>query len=247
MIRVLIIDDEKIARDVVKSYLSGFDDYEVVGECSNGFEGVKSIHELKPDLVFLDIQMPKINGFEMLELVEERPVVIFSTAFDQYALKAFEESAVDYLLKPYSRERFAEALNKAQKKIHQAELPSEIDAITQYNQNQSDQIERIVVRLGTKIVIIPVQEIDFIEAQDDYVEINTMGSKYLKQLTMKYLESTLPKDLFVRTHRSFIAAINQIDRLEAYSKDSYIAKLKTGDQVSVSRSGYALLKERLDF
>lgn len=242
----IIIDDEQLARDIIRTYLKDFPEVHIVGECANGFEGVKMINELKPDLIFLDIQMPKITGFEMIELLDHHPIIIFSTAFDQYAIKAFEMSATDYLLKPYDKARFAEAIKKVYAKFEiQTSQPSR-ESTPEYPQ-RTDVLDRIVVRIGNKINIIPVGDIVYIEAQDDYVSIHTSDSKYLKQMTMKYLESHLPIDQFVRTHRSFIAAISAIDKIEAYEKESYLLHLKQGAKINVSRSGYSKLKQVLNF
>lgn len=246
MIRTLIIDDEQLARDIIKSYMSSDQEFEIIGECSNGFEGVKSIQELKPDLIFLDIQMPKISGFEMLELIENPPHVVFSTAFDNYALKAFEMNAADYLLKPYSKERFMEALGKVKSKIA-ANAPNPVKEVVEAHKETTNKIDRIVVKLGNKINIIGVESIRYIQAQDDYIEIHTAEGKFLKQMTMKYLEGHLPSDKFVRTHRSFIANIEFIDKIEAYEKESYLLHLKEGQKIAVSRSGYSKLKEVLSF
>ena len=244
----LIIDDELLARDIIRTYLKDFTTINIIGECANGFEGVKMINELKPDLIFLDIQMPKITGFEMIELLDHHPMIIFSTAFDQYAIKAFEMSATDYLLKPYDKQRFAEAINKVQSKF--ASQTSEGISISnnklQYPQRE-ETLERIVVKLGNKINIIPVGDIIYIEAQDDYVSIYTPDGKYLKQMTMKYLEANLPEDQFVRTHRSYITAISSIDKIEVYEKESYLLHLKQGFKINVSRSGYTKLKQVLNF
>ncbi|MBL3657788.1 LytR/AlgR family response regulator transcription factor [Fulvivirga sediminis] len=248
MIKSLVIDDEKLARDVISAYLKDQPDIEVIAECSNGFEGVKVIQEMKPDLIFLDIQMPKLTGFEMLELLDEVPVIIFSTAFDEYAIKAFEKSAVDYLLKPYSKQRFEESLAKARVKLKNLESsPITMDALLEEKRQEVEQLQRIVVRSGNKIVIIPTAKLDYIEAQDDYVALYSEGKKYLKQITMKYLEQSLPAAEFVRVHRSYIVRVSMIDRLEPYTKDSYVAILKDTSKISVSRSGYASLKEVLNF
>lgn len=247
MIKALIIDDEKLARDVIKKFLQDFDEIEVVEECANGFEGMKAITTHKPELIFLDIQMPKLTGFEMLELLDEKPVIIFSTAYDEYAIKAFELSAADYLLKPYSKKRFDEAVNKARAKIENRTENDTIVAKVLSQLPEKEVLDRIVIKNGTKILIVSVEEINYFEAQDDYVALYTHGKKYLKQLTMKYLAEKLPSDKFVRVHRSYIVAIDQIDKLEAFSKDTYLAILKTGEKISVSRSGYQLLREKLGF
>ncbi len=247
MIKAIIIDDEPLARQVILKYLKDRVEIQVMAECVNGFEGLKAIAEHEPALIFLDIQMPKLTGFEMLEVMDQTPVIIFSTAYDQYAIKAFELSAADYLLKPYSKARFEEALNKAIEKIknHQADsLP--IESMVETARNQSP-IDRVVIKNGAKILILSVDEISHFEAQDDYVAVYSHGKKYLKQATMKYFEAHLPVEQFARVHRSFIVAINQIDKLEAYSKDAYLAILKSGEKIAVSRTGYQELKEKLGF
>lgn len=242
----IIIDDELLARDIIKIYLENFPEIIIVGECTNGYQGIKMINELKPDLIFLDVQMPKITGFEMIELLDHHPIIIFSTAFDEYALRAFEMSATDYLLKPYGKQRFGEAIKKAQGKFALQSSQENQSQAPNYPQRE-EILERVVVKLGNKINIIPVRDIIYIEAQDDYVEIHTPDGKFLKQMTMKYLEANLPEDQFVRTHRSYIAAIASIDKIEAYEKESYLLHLKQGDKINVSRSGYSKLKQVLNF
>lgn len=244
MIKAVIIDDEQLAREVIKKFLTGFTGIEVVEECSNGFEGIKAITTHQPQLIFLDIQMPKLTGFEMLELLDEKPIIIFSTAFDQYAIKAFELSAADYLLKPYSKARFEEAVIKALKKVDEEVDTEEVAEAVLDNRQSKEKLDRVVIKNGAKIIILAVDKIDYLQAQDDYVAVYSEGKKYLKQITMKYLEENLPEE-FVRVHRSYIVHINQIDKIEAYSKDSYVAILKNADKVSVSRNGYHLLKELL--
>ncbi len=244
MIRILVIDDEPLARSIILNFLKGHSEVVVVGECVNGFEGLKAIQELQPDIVFLDVQMPKLSGFELLELLEDVPVIVFSTAFDEYAIKAFELSAADYLLKPFTKSRFNEALNRAIEKLHAGGRDRKVlDSVRE----SSRPIDRIAVRNGTRITIIRAGQIDFIEAQDDYVAVHTEGKKFLKQLTMKYLEESLPSQDFVRVHRSYLVAVSQIERIEAYSKDSYLAILKDGEKIPVSRKGYQLLREQLGF
>ena len=246
MINAIIIDDEQLAREVIKKFLEDFEEIIIVAECNNGFEGIKAITEHKPQLIFLDIQMPKLTGFEMLEILEENPVIIFSTAYDQYALKAFDLSAADYLLKPYSKARFAEAVKKALSKIQHPEENAKIIQALKNESEASSEIERIVIRNGAKINIIDLEDIEYLQAQDDYVEIHSEGKKYLKQTTMKFYEEKLPKE-FVRVHRSFILNINSLDKIEPMSKDSYVAVLKNTERISVSKSGYQLLKEKLNF
>jgi len=244
MKRVLIIDDEPLARMVLLEYLQGMPGFEVIQECGDGFEGIKAINQHKPDLVFLDVQMPKINGFEMLELLEQQPAVIFATAFDEYAIKAFEAHAVDYLLKPFSKERFEKAIEKylaqsaTQNKKQTAEL-LETAALS------PAQHERIVVKTGTKVKIIPVHDVLYLEADDDYVSIHTAEGAFLKNKTMSFFEQMLDARHFVRVHRSYIVSISEITRLDPYEKDAHIAILKSGAKIPVSKSGYARLKQVL--
>lgn len=244
-IKVLIIEDEEPARKLIKHYLAGHSEIDVVGECADGFSGLRSIHELSPDLVFLDIQMPKLTGFELLEVLEKRPEIIFTTAYDEFAIKAFDHNAVDYLLKPYSQERFDIALRKGisriDNKIHENKGR---DAFSGYRPEGSPAINRIVVRKGNGISFIPVDTIQYIEAEDDYVMIWHNEGKALKQQTMKFYESSLPEDQFVRIHRSVIVRIDQIRRIEPYGKDTYRAILKNDIRLPVSRNGYKNLKEK---
>ena len=244
IIDVIIIDDEKLARDLIKNFLIPFENIRIVDECKNGFEGIKSINEHKPDIVFLDIQMPKLNGFEMLELLESEPNIIFTTAFDQYALKAFEVNATDYLLKPFSKERFSDAINKVLDKI--SGLNNDIGTnkpSTDFIQTD-EKLKRIVVKKNSKIVIIPVEEIIYLEAQDDYVSITTSDGSFLKQNRMKYYEEHLPNS-FIRIHRSYIANLNEIKEISLLEKDSHIVVLKNGKKLSVSKTGYKKLKEMI--
>lgn len=236
--KVVVIDDEQPAREVVKHFLKDLAGYEVVAECENGFEGVKAISELHPDLIFLDIQMPKLDGFEMLELIPDPPMVIFCTAYDEFALKAFEHNALDYLLKPFNKERFTEALKKVKKPENEQVLP-------ELSGTYHSPLERIAVKTGDKIDIIPVEKIDYLEAQDDYVEIHSGGKKYLKGQRMKYFETALD-ERFVRIHRGFILNVQLLDRIEKFGKETHLAILKNGEQLTVSASGYAKLKEVLD-
>lgn len=245
-LKALIIDDEQLARDLIRNYLAGYDEIQIIGECENGFEGVRQIAEVKPDLVFLDIQMPKLNGFEMLELIEDLPEIIFITAHNEYAIKAFELNAVDYLLKPYSRERLIAAVQKATDRIRQNK-PARINLGQLVQQPLTEKLERIVVKTGNKIKVIPVEKIIYLEAQDDYIMIYTDEGKYLKQGTMKYYETHLDESKFIRVHRSYIVRIDQVVQLEPYVKDTYILKLKNGTALKISRSGLKNLKEKFNF
>jgi len=241
MIKVIIIDDEPLARSLVKEYLSAFQDIEIVQECNDGFEGVKAITLLQPDLIFLDIQMPKINGFEMLELIETPPAVIFTTAFDEYAMKAFETHAVDYLLKPFSKERFEKAMQKwlVQKNVKPVQLTQ--DFIEKRNP-QPEEHNRVVVKKGSNIIIIPINHIYYFEAYDDYVKIHTKDGIHLKKKTMTYFEGMLDSAQFVRVHRSYLVNLQELTRIEPLEKDNHIALLKNGVQIPLSQTGYTKLK-----
>jgi two-component system, LytTR family, response regulator len=243
-VRTIIIDDEQLARNIVREYLDDHPEIEVLAECSNGFEAVKAISELQPDLVFLDIQMPKIDGFEVLELLSERPEVIFITAYDQYALKAFEVHAVDYLLKPFSKERFDEAVAKVQKRRDEKPV-GKVEALLRESKKLKQSSDRILVKDGANVHVIPFESIDYIEAKDDYVSINTAGKSYLKQYRLSNLESEIDGARFVRIHRSYILNIDRIARIELYAKDSRIVVLRNGVKLPVSRSGYLKLRELL--
>lgn len=245
-IKILIIDDEELARTIVRKYLVDFDDMEIVGECGNGFEGVKMINESKPDIVFLDIQMPKISGFEMLELIEDPPIIIFTTAYDKYALKAFEVNAVDYLLKPFSQERFNESVNKAISHLKNKVVGSKsVEKLVDYGASQKEYLERVVVKDGTKVFVIPCDKIKYIEAQDDYVMIYFTSGKFLKKKTMKFFEEHLSEKEFIRVHRSYIVALSQINKIEQMQKDSYQIFLKDGAKIPVSKTGHSKLKKLL--
>jgi two-component system LytT family response regulator len=242
MIKVVLIDDEPLARSITREYLQSYTDVEIVQECNDGFEGVKAISQHKPDLIFLDIQMPKINGFEMLELIEQPPSVIFTTAFDEYAMKAFEAHAIDYLLKPFNKERFDKAM---QKWLQQRGKPAEktgTQIILQEEVRQPEERNRVVVREGGNIRIIPVHEIQYIEAYDDYVKIFTTKEMFLKKKTMSFYEQALNSEQFVRVHRSYIIQLNQLTRIEPLEKDTHVALLKSGVRVPLSKTGYAKLK-----
>jgi len=246
--KAIIIEDEKPARDLLKVFLKDFPQIELVDECEDGFKGIKSIQKHNPDLVFLDIQMPKLTGFEVLELLETYPNIIFTTAYDQYALKAFEMNAVDYLLKPFSKDRFKSAIEKVviNEKSEDTEK-KKVEGILNLVQEKEEEISRIVVKSGSKISVLPSDSISYIEAQDDYVMLYTKDSKHLKKATMKYYETNLDPNKFIRIHRSYIVNVDVIEKIELLEKESYILLLKDGNKLKVSRSGYRLLKERLHF
>lgn len=240
--RVIIVDDEHLARALLREYLAGHPDIEIVAECANGFEAVKAIGELQPDLVFLDIQMPKLDGFEVVELAGARTRYVFVTAYDQFALKAFEVRAIDYLLKPFSRERLAQALESARGRP----VPQEaVEAVALEAARRDGHLARILVREGARVHVVPADSIDWIEAQDDYVEIHAAGKAHLKNGRMAELEQGLDPALFLRAHRSYIVNVGAIERIEAASKDSWCAVLKDGKRIPVSRSGYQKLREMM--
>jgi len=246
MIKTIIVEDEKLARDLIKDYLQNHEDFELIGEYEDGFSGLKAINEMKPDLIFLDIQMPKLTGFEMIEVLEHHPAIIFTTAYDQFALKAFEHNALDYLLKPYSKDRFDEAIGKARERVQSGDKDS-IARLVEHRDEQEDEIHRVVVKSRSRINVIPVDDIIYLEAQDDYVMIYTLQSKHLKQKTMKFFEAHLPLEDFVRIHRSYIVKLSEIAQMQLYEKESYIVILKNGVKLPVSKSGLPKLKKKLDF
>lgn len=241
--KAILIDDEPLARSIVKEYLQQYPQFEIAEECSNGFEGLKAIQQHNPDIIFLDIQMPKITGFEMLELLDQYPPVIFATAYDEYAIKAFEANAVDYLLKPFSKERFDKAMQKLlqQKKIPQPQTQAVLDTAA----HSPTQQNRIVVKDGSKIKIIPLAQIQYLEAADDYVKIVTADGNYLKKKTMNFFEQTMDGNQFVRVHRSYILNSQLITRIDVHEKDNHLALLNTGAKIPVSKTGYIKLKEVL--
>lgn len=243
-IRAIIVDDEELARAILHESLSQYPDVEIVAECGNGFEAVKAVTELKPDLLFLDVQMPKLDGFEVLELVGTEPAIVFVTAYDQYALKAFEVHAVDYLLKPYSEERFKDALEHARQRLGGKEKIPEQLAVAARAPGQY--AERIVLRDGSNVHIIPVAKLDYAEAQDDYVALASAGKKLLKAQTISSLEETLDPAQFIRIHRSYILNLDRLKQIEPYSKDSHVAILQDGSRLPVSRSGLGRLRAVLD-
>ena len=244
-LRIVIVDDEPLARAVVREYLAAHPGTEVVAECANGFEAVKAVAEQSPDLMFLDVQMPKLSGFDVLELIGRAVPVVFTTAYDQYALRAFEVHAVDYLLKPFSAERFAEALSRAHERLAAREgLP--VDALlADARPKGGAPAERVLIRDGAQVHVLPVDAIDYVEAQDDYVCFKAAGKQYLKDQTLANVEATLDPRRFVRIHRSYLLNIDRIARVELYAKDSRVAILRDGTRLPVSRAGYARLAKLL--
>ena len=240
--KALIVDDEDLARAVVREHLAAHPDVEVVAECANGFEAVKAAAQHQPDLVFLDIQMPKLDGFEVLELLEadgRRPAVVFVTAYDQHALRAFEAQAVDYLLKPFSKERFEAALAKARTLQGSRPPAAHLAAASR----QGKPLERIVVKDGPKVTVIPLDRMDWVQAQDDYVLLRTEGRNLLKQQTLASLEAQLDAGRFIRIHRSFILNLDRLVRVEQDAKEHREAVLRDGARLPVSRAGYQRLRE----
>src|SRR5688500_4004909 len=243
-LRIVVVDDEALSRAVVREYAAGDPGIEIVADCANGFEAVKAVAELKPDLVLLDVQMPKLDGFEVLELLGRDQPVVFITAYDQYALRAFDVHAVDYLLKPFSAARFQEAMQRARARVRAKEaLP--LEAIVRDAKPRTGPAERVLSRDGANVHVLPVAAIDYVEAQDDYVAFTSAGKQYLKDQTLAAVETMLDPARFVRIHRSFILNIDRIAKVELYAKDSRMATLRDGTRLPVSRAGYARLAELL--
>lgn len=243
MYKVIIIDDEPLGRDLIQAFLNKHENYTTVASCADGFEGFKAIQQHQPDLIFLDVQMPRLSGFEMLELLDEPPGVIFTTAFDQYAMDAFEAQAIDYLLKPVTRERFDKALEKWERSSKKPEAGAILPALQE--SAAAGYTQRIVVKDRGAIRIIPANEIHYVEAADDYIKIHTADGYFLKKGTMNQLEGGLDPAHFVRVHRSAIIPVTQIAKIEPYEKESHIARLQCGAAVQVSKAGMSKLKDVL--
>jgi two-component system LytT family response regulator len=246
-VNTLIVDDESLAREIVRRYASDFEILNIVAECSDGFDALRQIQAHKPDLVFLDIQMPKLDGFELLEVLDYSPAIIFTTAYDQFAIKAFEMNAVDYLLKPFSKERFESAVQKALHRIRQEKsLPDKsIDSLRENIQESRGTLDRVVTRLGSKVTVIPVDRIWYIESADDYVMIYSELGNHLKEKTMKFFEEHLPANNFVRIHRGSIINLAQIAAIDPYTKDTHMVTLKCGAKLRASAEGYKKLRAML--
>jgi two-component system, LytTR family, response regulator len=242
--RVAIVDDEELARQILREYLARLPDLEVVAECANGFEAVKAVSELRPDLLLLDVQMPKLSGFEVLELVGKEVAVVFTTAYDQYALRAFEVHAVDYLLKPFSPERLAEALSRARERLGRGERwpPAEVAAAARPDAGHAT---RVLVRDGPRVHVIPIHKIDYVQAQDDYVAFRSDGKDYLKEQTLAEVEASLDPSKFVRIHRSYVLALDRLARVELDERENRVAVLTTGQKLPVSRAGYTRLSKAI--
>ena len=243
-LRVVIVDDEDLARLVVREYLAAMSDVDVVAECANGFEAVKAVSDLQPDLLILDVQMPKLNGFEVLELVGRDVAVVFVTAFDQYAIRAFEVHAVDYLLKPFSAERLAAAIDRVRER-HGRGDPLPVKELAAAGQSGQEPARRILVRDGPRVHVLPVEKIDYIQAQDDYVCFRCDGKEYLKEQTLADLESALDPAKFVRIHRSYVLNLDRLARVETDERENRIAMLADGRRLPISRAGYGRLSALL--
>jgi len=246
-ISAIIIDDEPLARDIVKRYASNVEGLNIVAECGDGFEALRQIQTLKPDLLFLDIQMPKLDGFELLEVLEYNPAIIFATAFDQFAIKAFEMNAIDYLLKPFSKDRFESAVQKAIQRIaiEKNNSSQALETLKDSVQESRGTLDRIVTRLGSKVTVIPTDRIWYIESADDYVMIYSELGNHLKEKTMKYFEEHLPANNFVRIHRGSIINLAQIAAIDPYTKDTHLVTLKCGAKLRASAEGYKRLRALL--
>jgi len=242
-LRVVMADDEALARRVLGEYLAAEPDVDLLAECSNGFDAVKAVNELKPDVVFLDVQMPKLDGFEVLELIDSPTAVVFVTAFDQYAMRAFDAAAVDYLLKPFSADRFRAALARVRARLRESGAASVPHELRSAARAPGDYLDRVVVKEGSRVQVIPAGKLDYAEAQDDYVSLRSEGKSWLKQQTISSLEAALDPRRFLRLHRSYLVNVDRIVRIETNTKDTWVAVLSDGSKVPVSRGGYARFRE----
>ena len=243
-LRAIIADDEELARRILREYLAGESDIEIIQECPNGFEAVKAVNDLKPDVLFLDVQMPKLDGFEVLELVDTSVAVVFVTAFDQYAMKAFDAAAVDYLLKPFTADRFKAALDRVRAKLNTSAAPAPLPRdLKLASRAPGEYLERLVVKDGPKVHVIPAAKLDYAEAQDDYVALRSEGRNWLKQQTISGLESALDPRRFLRIHRGYLVNMERIARVEPNTKDTWLAILADGTKIPMSRAGYSRFRE----
>ena len=240
-LRIAIVDDEALARGVVREYLAGMEDVQIVAECANGFEAVKAVNEFRPDLLLLDVQMPKLDGFEVLELVGRDVAVVFVTAYDEFALRAFEVHAVDYLVKPFSAARLAEAIERVRGRLGRPGIEAPIRELVAAARPSTETSTRVLVRDGSKVHVIPVQKIDYVQAQDDYVSFASEGKEYLKDQTLADAEASLDPAKFVRVHRSYLLNVERLVRVELDAKENRVAVLADGKRLPVSRAGYAKL------
>ena len=244
--KAIIIEDEQPAREILRHFIQKRSDIELVAEAEDGFKGVKCIAEHHPDLIFIDVQMPKLSGFEMLELLPKHPMVIFTTAYDEFAIKAFEMHAVDYLLKPFSFDRFNLAVERAKERmLLTANENTTPELSNTFLKHSGKYLERVIIKKGDKITVIPIDHVHFFEAEDDYVMVYAEEGRFLKEKTMKAFEEQLDPSKFVRIHRSFLVSIQQIDVIQQYEKDSYLCVLKSGEKLKASKAGFKRLKELL--
>ncbi len=244
-LRVVIVDDEEPARRLVRDYLDRLAGVSIVAECGNGFEALKAVSEHEPDLMLLDIQMPKLDGFEVLELLERDLPIVFITAHDEHALRAFEVHAVDYVLKPFGSERLAEAVERARERIGRGAVAPPVEDLVASARPEAGHLERILIRDGSEVHVIPTEAVDYVEARDDAVAIHAGGLCHLKAQRLAKLEDRLDPKAFIRVHRSYIINLDRLRSIELYAKDSRIAILADGTKVPVSRSGYSRLREML--
>ena len=244
-LRIAIVDDEDLARAVVREYLAGMADVEIVAECGNGFEAVKAVSELQPDLLILDVQMPKLNGFEVLELVGRDVAVVFVTAYDQYAIRAFEVHAVDYLLKPFGADRLAAAIDRVRERLGRGETVP-VRQLAADGQPAQGHTRRILVRDGPRVHVLPVEKIEYVQAQDDYICFRCEGKEYLKEQTLAEVEKTLDPAKFARIHRSFVLNLERLARVELDERENRVAILNDGRRLPISRSGFTRLSALLE-
>ncbi len=247
--RVLIVDDEALARSYLVEQLAAASDVEIAGQAANGFDAVKMAEELSCDLMLLDVQMPKLSGFEVMELLGARaPAVIFVTAHDEFAVQAFQIHAVDYLLKPVEPARLQQALQRARERLRDpaADRVALNTRVALAARPPGQWLERVVIREGSRVHVVSAAAVDFIEAQDDYLVFATGDKRYRKQQTLAQLESQLDPARFVRIHRSFVLNVERIARIEPYAKDSWQVFLSNGSHLPMSRSGYQRLRAVLD-
>jgi two-component system LytT family response regulator len=242
-LRAIIADDEELARRILREYLAKEPDIEIAAESPNGFEAVKAVNDLRPDVLFLDVQMPKLDGFEVLELVEPEVAVVFVTAFDQYAMKAFDAAAVDYLLKPFTSDRFRAAVDRVRSRLATAAPAPPPRDLKLAARGPGEYLERLVVKDGPRVHVIPVSRLDYAEAQDDYVALRSEGQNWLKQQTVSSLEAALDPRRFLRVHRSFLVNMERIARVEPNTKDTWLAILRDGSKIPMSRAGYSRFRE----
>lgn len=245
--RVIIVEDEQPARDLLRKFLETENDIEIIGEYADGFSAAVAINRDKPDLILLDIQLPRLSGFEMLEVLDHTPLIVFTTAYDEYAIKAFERNATDYMLKPFAKERLLLALEKAKQKLLTEKVQDTTVSKMAEDLSSALPLTRIVVKDTKGIHIIASNDIHYIEAQDDYVMIYCREGRYMKKQTMKSLEDRLNGKQFVRVHRSYFVNVMEIVRIEPYEKETYLIYLKNGAKIKASLAGYKLLKGLLDF